>query len=161
MLRLTEVKLPLDHPESALRDAILKKLGIPPAQLLRFNIHRRGFDARKHAEIALVYTLDIEVDNEAALLKRLRGDRVTVAQPGTGSSWRSMRHRPRTLLPSMSLISTPATSQPAGAATPKREAKAVGTPSEKNTITRRLERCVASTLFNCACPCHRPSAELV
>ena len=81
MLRLTEVKLPLDHPESALRDAILKKLGIPPAQLLRFEIHRRGFDARKRATIALVYTLDIELSNEAAVLKRLRGDKHVMPTP--------------------------------------------------------------------------------
>jgi uncharacterized protein len=75
MLRLTEVKLPLDHPEGALRAAILKRLGISNEELIRFEIHRRGYDARKRVEIALVYTLDAEVRNEAAVLKRQHGDK--------------------------------------------------------------------------------------
>jgi uncharacterized FAD-dependent dehydrogenase len=75
MLRLTEVKLPLDHPEGALRAAILKRLGILDGDLIRFEIHRRGYDARKRAEIALVYTLDVQVKDEAAQLKRLHDDK--------------------------------------------------------------------------------------
>ena len=31
MLRLTDVKLPLDHPPEALREAALRRLGIAPA----------------------------------------------------------------------------------------------------------------------------------
>ena len=81
MLRLTEVKLPLDHPEGALRAAILKRLGIPNEDLIRIEIHRRGYDARKRAEIALVYTLDVEVGNEAAVLKKLHGDKQVSITP--------------------------------------------------------------------------------
>jgi uncharacterized protein len=65
MLRLTEVKLPLDHSEADLPAAILKKLGIPAEQLVRFAVHRRGYDARKRSAIHLIYTLDVEVQNEA------------------------------------------------------------------------------------------------
>jgi hypothetical protein len=74
MLRLTEIKLPLGHPDADLSAAIQKKLGIAAAQLLGFSIHRRGYDARKRSAIHLIYTLDVEVKNEAAVLKRLRGD---------------------------------------------------------------------------------------
>jgi uncharacterized FAD-dependent dehydrogenase len=81
MLRLTEVKLPLDHPDGAIAAAILKKLAIPAEQLIRFDIHRRGVDARKRAVIALIYTLDVEVRNEAAVLKRLRADRHVMPTP--------------------------------------------------------------------------------
>ncbi len=81
MLRITEVKLPLDHAESALSAAILKRLAIAPDQLLRFEIHRRGYDARKRVAIALIYTLDVEVKNEAAVLKRLRGDKHVMPTP--------------------------------------------------------------------------------
>jgi uncharacterized FAD-dependent dehydrogenase len=81
MLRLTEVRLPLDHPENAIRRVILKKLGIPAEQLIRFEIHRRSYDARKRAEIALIYTLDVEVANESALLKRLRSDKHVMPTP--------------------------------------------------------------------------------
>ena len=81
MLRLTEVKLPLDHPEPDLRDAILGKLGIPADQLIRYEIRRRGYDARKRANIALIYTLDVEVKNEAAVLRQLRSDRHVAPAP--------------------------------------------------------------------------------
>jgi uncharacterized FAD-dependent dehydrogenase len=74
MIRLTEVKLPLDHPESAIRDAVLKRLGIPPDQLAGVTVFRRAVDARK-AAIALTYTLDVEARSEAALLARLKNDR--------------------------------------------------------------------------------------
>jgi uncharacterized FAD-dependent dehydrogenase len=81
MLRLTEVKLPLDHPEEALEAAILKKLGIPAAKLSRFEIHRRSYDARKRAAIALIYSLDVEVKDETAVLKALRGDKNVMRTP--------------------------------------------------------------------------------
>ncbi len=72
MLRLTEIKLPLDHPESALHDAILKRLNIRPDELAGYTIFRRGHDARKQSAIHFVYTLDVEVSSEVALLERLK-----------------------------------------------------------------------------------------
>jgi uncharacterized FAD-dependent dehydrogenase len=74
MLRLTEIKLPLDHSEDDLKAAILKRLGIAPDELIGHTIFRRGYDARKHAHILFIYTLDVEVKNETALLKRPRGN---------------------------------------------------------------------------------------
>jgi uncharacterized protein len=74
MLRLTEVKLPLNHAEAELQDAVLRKLGIPADQLVRFAVHRRSYDARRRGAIALTYTLDVEVRGEAAVLERLRDD---------------------------------------------------------------------------------------
>jgi hypothetical protein len=74
MLRLTEIKLPLDHPESALKAAILQRLGIAADELVAYTIARRGFDARKRGAIALVYSLDVEARNENAILKRLKDD---------------------------------------------------------------------------------------
>ena len=75
MLRLTEIKLPLDHTEAELKSGILHRLGIDPTDLLSFRIRRRGYDARKPREVAFVYTIDVEVRDEAAVLKRLRADR--------------------------------------------------------------------------------------
>ncbi len=70
MLRLTEIKLPLAHPETDLKTAILKRLGIVASEVLDFSIFRRGFDARKKNAIVLVYTVDVEVQNEVALLTK-------------------------------------------------------------------------------------------
>jgi hypothetical protein len=73
MLRLTEIKLPLDHGADALRALILRTLGIPETELLGFRVRRRGHDARKPGTIALVYTLDVEVRGEDALLRKFHG----------------------------------------------------------------------------------------
>ena len=70
MLRLTDVHLPLDHPEHALKEAVLDRLGIAADHLRGLHIFRRAFDARKKSAIQLVYTVDVEVDDEPALLSR-------------------------------------------------------------------------------------------
>ncbi|MDH5894754.1 NAD(P)/FAD-dependent oxidoreductase [Vibrio splendidus] len=74
MIRLTEIKLPLDHDESAIQDAIEAKLGINADQVLSFNIFKRGYDARKKSKILLIYTLDVLVENEAELLEQFISD---------------------------------------------------------------------------------------
>ena len=75
MLRLTELRLPLDHADDEIEAALLKRLGLKPGELVRFSVFRRATDARKRKAISLIYTLDLEVRNEAALLKRFAGDR--------------------------------------------------------------------------------------
>ncbi|MEW6254236.1 MAG: hypothetical protein AB1716_26595, partial [Planctomycetota bacterium] len=74
MLRLTELKLPLDHPPEALRAAILARLALRDEALLGFSIFKRSYDARKKHALLLVYTVDVEVKDEAALLGRFRND---------------------------------------------------------------------------------------
>jgi len=76
MLRLSEIKLPLDHPESALEAAIrarLAELGVAADGLLRYHVFRRAHDARKRADIKLTYIVDVEVSDEAAALERIAG----------------------------------------------------------------------------------------
>ena len=75
MLRLTDIPLPLDHPEDDLKAAILTRLEIAPTDLIGYTVFRRGYDARKKSNIHFVYTIDVEVKNEAALLKRHAGKR--------------------------------------------------------------------------------------
>lgn len=75
MIRITEIKLPLDHTPDAITKAVLAKLGIGVGDLLSCSMFKRGNDARKKNAIQLVYTLDVEVKNEAALLKRFAGDK--------------------------------------------------------------------------------------
>lgn len=84
MLRLTDIKLPLDHAEGAIAAAICARLGIAPAQLRGHTVFRRGYDARKRGAIALIYTLDVEVADEAALLARHAGDKHVQPTPDTG-----------------------------------------------------------------------------
>jgi len=83
MLRLTEIKLPLDHRENEIASAILKRLEIPADQLIGYTIARRGYDARKVDRIVFIYTLDVNVKDEAAVLKKLSGDRHLTISPDT------------------------------------------------------------------------------
>jgi len=74
MLRLTEIKLPLDHAEAALKAAVLARLRISESDLVGFTVFRRGHDARKVSAINLIYTVDVEVKDEAAILRRAAGE---------------------------------------------------------------------------------------
>jgi uncharacterized FAD-dependent dehydrogenase len=81
MLRLTELKLPLDHPPEALRAAILQRLELADDDLVGFSIFKRSYDARKKHALLMVYAVDVEVRNEAALLKKFRNDRHLAPTP--------------------------------------------------------------------------------
>ncbi len=74
MLRLTEIKLPLAHGEGALKSAILLKLDIREHELKDFHIHRRGVDARKPVAISVIYTVDVSLVDEDAVLSRFASD---------------------------------------------------------------------------------------
>jgi uncharacterized FAD-dependent dehydrogenase len=73
MLRLSELKLPLDHPPEALPEAIVARLGIAPAELIEWTIARRANDARRRSAILMVYSVDVTLADEAAVLARFAG----------------------------------------------------------------------------------------
>jgi uncharacterized protein len=81
MLRIQELKLPLDHPERALRQAVLKRLGVSEQDLISFTVFKRAYDARKTSAIQLIYTIDAEVKDEASVLKLLSKDKQIVRTP--------------------------------------------------------------------------------
>lgn len=74
MLRLNEVKLPLNHNEDALPAAILQKLGIASEDMLSFEVFKRAYDARNKVDILLIYTVDIELTNQTELLTQFAND---------------------------------------------------------------------------------------
>jgi uncharacterized FAD-dependent dehydrogenase len=82
MLRITELKLPLDHPVEALRPSIIQRLGIADSELLDFSLFKRSYDARKKSsEILFIYTIDCEVCDEAALLAKFADDKHIASSP--------------------------------------------------------------------------------
>ena len=72
MLRLTDIKLPLNHDEQALEKAVLATLGIDAEQLNAIKVFKRGYDARNNKDIQLIYTLDVDVTNEDSLLEKFK-----------------------------------------------------------------------------------------
>jgi uncharacterized FAD-dependent dehydrogenase len=95
MLRLTELKLPLGHPPEALRAAILQRLELADDELVGFSIFKRSYDARKKHALLLIYAVDVEVKNEAALLKKFRNDRHLAPTPDM--AYRFVGHAPENL----------------------------------------------------------------
>ncbi len=86
MLRITELRLPLDHPESALRQAVLQRLGLPDSALTELTVFRRACDARRKTAVVLNYTVDCRLAdgmNEAAVLAVLTHDRHVRVAPDT------------------------------------------------------------------------------
>ncbi|MDP2245856.1 NAD(P)/FAD-dependent oxidoreductase [Pseudomonas sp.] len=100
MLRITELKLSLDHPIEALRPAIAQRLGIEDGELLDFSLFKRSYDARKKSsELQFIYTVDCSVRDEAALLARFVDDRHIGPSPDTaykpvGHAAESLEERP-------------------------------------------------------------------
>ena len=95
MIRLTEVRLKLDHPEDALWAAAEARLG--PVRAV--HVARRAHDARNRVAIKFSYTLDVEVEDEADVLARLAGDRHVGVTPDTsyrfvGRAPEGLRARP-------------------------------------------------------------------
>ena len=74
MLRVTEIKLPLNHQPGEINAALINKLAINAADLVEFTIFKRGIDARKANAILLVYSLDVTVKGEAKVLAKLKKD---------------------------------------------------------------------------------------
>ena len=83
MLRLNELKLPLDHPADALQRAAVARLGVAPDALLSLRIARRGHDARRRGAISLVYSVDVRLRDEEAVLARHPRDSQLARTPDT------------------------------------------------------------------------------
>ena len=86
MLRITELRLPLDHAQAALRPAVCARLNLRDDDLKTFTVFKRSHDARKRSAVVLIYTVDCELGpglDEAQVLRRLRGDPHVRASPDT------------------------------------------------------------------------------
>jgi len=101
MLRLSEIKLPIDHSESDLKIAVLKKLNIAQEKLIACTVFKRSYDARKRGAITFIYTLDVQVQGEESILKRFRKDTRIHRTPDT--TYRFVAKAP-TKLPSHPIV---------------------------------------------------------
>ena len=84
MIRITELRLPIDHTPEALEMAILKRLQLAAKDLIQFQVFKRSYDARKNVALSFIYTVDLSVKNEEALLKQFSGDIHVRPSPDTG-----------------------------------------------------------------------------
>ncbi len=76
MIRLTEIKLPLAHPDTAIADAVVRTLSIQADELGSVHIFKLSFDARK-ADLLQVYIVDVALTSatlEAEVLHRFENN---------------------------------------------------------------------------------------
>jgi uncharacterized protein len=71
-IRLTDIKLPLDHDQVALEQAVCERLGVKRAQIKRVEVFRRGYDARKKSDVHFIYTLDVETNDNVGIVSRAK-----------------------------------------------------------------------------------------
>ena len=85
MLRLNEIKLSLDHGADDLTAAIAERLGISEEDISSFSVFKRSYDARKKANILLIYQLDVELRSaqEHKLLEQFKNDSRISPSPDT------------------------------------------------------------------------------
>jgi len=107
MLRLTDIKLPLDHAEPALAAAIVARLGLHADELTGYTVAKRSYDARKRGAIVLIYSVDVETPRETDILRRLQLDPEVSAQgrdaeggkvvPAPDTTYKPVARAPETL----------------------------------------------------------------
>lgn len=79
MIRVNQVKLPVDHTEADLLRKTAKMMGIGEAQINSLKIVRQSLDARKKPDLYYLYAVDVAVSGkEAALVKRARSINVQI-----------------------------------------------------------------------------------
>ena len=83
MLRINELKLPLNHTEAELETALLARLGIGKESLRGFSVFKRSYDARKRSAILLIYALDVDTPEQDTILARMKHDAHVLPSPDT------------------------------------------------------------------------------
>ena len=98
MLRIGQLKLEPNHSEQELLQKIAKTLRISERDVKQYHIKKKSIDARKKTSLQFVYTVDVDVTNEAEVLRRQKGSQITIAKdkkyvfPEIGTQ--IMKHRP-------------------------------------------------------------------
>ncbi|WP_394757764.1 NAD(P)/FAD-dependent oxidoreductase [Rhodoferax sp.] len=97
MIRLSELKLALDHTPEDLQALVLQTLGIASPQLAQWQIFKRSFDARQ-AQVRVVYIVDAALTDpaqEGIVLQQHAANQHVQATPDMG--YRLVAHAPADL----------------------------------------------------------------
>jgi len=74
MLRVNQLKMPLDHSENDLKNCLITLLKINEDHLLSFKLIKRSIDARKQDNIFIIYSFDVDVRDQFSVLRRLKNN---------------------------------------------------------------------------------------
>ena len=70
MIRVSELKLPIEGNQKALEKKLAKALRVPVEEIKAYRIFKRSLDARKKDNIHYAYVVDVEVKNEKKILEK-------------------------------------------------------------------------------------------
>ena len=85
MLRLDNIKLPLNHADPVLLDVICRRLEISAREVVNFTVFKRSYDARNKADIQLIYQINVQVGAE--LEKDLLGRESAACRPAPDTQY--------------------------------------------------------------------------
>ena len=83
MIKINQLKLPVEHTEAELQVKIRKTLKLKEQTNISYQILKRSLDARKKPQLFYVYTIGVETEREEATVKRLHVPSVTLECPRT------------------------------------------------------------------------------
>ncbi len=98
MLRITQIKIPVNDTGAELKDRLCRVLKIEKDRLLSWRIARKSIEARRHEPLSYVYTIYAEIKNEAAYLRKNRNKNISAYKeiqyqfPKGGE--KDLQHRP-------------------------------------------------------------------
>lgn len=99
MIRVNQLKLPIEHSEEMLRRQIIKTLHLKNEKdLIRYQIRKQSIDARRKNELSFVYTVDVELKQESMILHKNKNSNISKAKdihyhfPDAGE--KQLSHRP-------------------------------------------------------------------
>lgn len=71
MIRLQQLKMPVEHSEDELLIKIAKTLHLQKREILSWKIIRQSVDARRKPDLKYIYTVDVKTPKDAAILKKV------------------------------------------------------------------------------------------
>lgn len=81
MIRINQLKLPVDHGKQDLLKKAAKLLKIPQERIRKLTIRRQSIDARKKGELLYIYAVDVQIDgSEASVAKRAKSPNILIVQ---------------------------------------------------------------------------------
>ncbi len=101
MIRINQLKLPVDHGKQDLEKKAAKLLKIPQDKIKKLTIRRQSIDARKKGELLYIYAVDVQIEgNEASAVKRAKSPNILTVQekeyqfPGQEAGAERLTERP-------------------------------------------------------------------
>ncbi len=76
MLRISQIKIPVQEKQTVLEAQICRILRLPPEKLLSWEISRRSIEARRGERLSYVYSVDAAVRNEDQVWKKSKHNNI-------------------------------------------------------------------------------------